>query len=387
MLPFRQARFLCFLGFFLWFGSACDDAELKSEPKPSETTGAPTVALVPEPALAASLQQCPLRLLLKGPKAPLASHPVSIRAMKQMNERSWRALWTKEVMSDERGEVSVQFPCDMRLSLSSSGWMWANQPDRVVVRRGMEPLRVQLLPELTVRLYVHGGDGPKPKNVRFHRPGDEIGEPVPHQGLMIEGLRMSEVAGEIRSSNLPPRSWRPARSDQLEQLQPGLLDAVVVLGDIQRSWLQLTDELNAQVEGVLCLEDGKRGSKCTFYQGVWRCPCGPPATLGIYGKGWDVGFTRPLPGPDLLLDSLPKSETLCFALPQVKEAGARLVAQPKGVDGGLLLGGMPKAVLPGKETCFRLPQGEWIELSLSGASRGSWTLRSEGQGTQELFSD
>jgi hypothetical protein len=306
--------------------------------------------------------------------------------MKQIDERSWRAIWTSQELSSDLGVVSTSFPCDMRLSLSSSGWVWANQPERVVVREGMEPLQIQLRPALTVRLFVHGGDGPKAEGVRFHLPGDEVGQPVPQEGLLIPGLRMSEVAGEIRSSNLPTRSWRPARSDEVEILRPGLVDAVVILGDMQRSWLELGQDLDELVEGVLCVSQGERGQKCKFYQGVWRCPCGPPASLGLYGRSWDVGLVRPLVSPDLKLEQLPEAESLCVSLPQIQEVGARLSAQPHGVAGGLLLGGLPRAVVPGKDVCLRLPRGEDVDLSLGGTATGAWTVRAEGQGHQELSS-
>ncbi len=330
--------------------------------------------------------ECQLELVLHGADAVLAGHPVEIRAMKQVDERSWRAVRTSQELSSDLGVVSMSFPCDMRLSLRSSGWVWANQPERVVVREGMVPMHIQLRPELTVRLFVHGGGGPKAEGVRFHLPGDDVGQPVPPEGLLIPGLRMSEVAGEIRSSNLPTRSWRPARSDELEILRPGLVDAVVIIGDMQRSWLELGKDLDELVEGVLCVSQGERGQKCKFYQGVWRCPCGPPASLGLYGRRWDVGLLRPLVSPDLKLEQLPEVESLCLSLPQVEEVGARLAAQPGGVAGGLLLGGLPRAVVPGKEVCLRLPSGEDVDLSLTGTATGAWTVRAEGQGRQELSS-
>ena len=306
--------------------------------------------------------------------------------MQQTDERSWRAVETQVLTSDAAGEVHTQFPCDLRLSLHSPGWMWANQPNRVVVREGMGPIQVQLLPELTVRLFVHGGDGPKAQNVRFHRPGDEVGQPVPHQGLMLYGLQMSEVAGEIRSSNLPTRSWRPARSDQLADVQPGLVEAVVIVGAIQKSWLQISRGAAEGIEGVLCVADGVRGKQCKFYQGVWRCPCGPPASLGLYGSRWAVGLIRPLQGADMQLDSLPEVENLCLALPQVKQPGATLIVQPRGVDGGLLLGGLPYPVVPDQELCLRLPRGEDVDLTLRGTATGSWTVNSRGQGRMDLSS-
>jgi hypothetical protein len=86
----------------------------------------------------------------------------------------------------------------------------------------------------------------------------------------------------------------------------------------------------------------------------------------------------------LKLEKLPEAESLCLSLPQVEEAGAHLAAQPRGVAGGLLLGGLPRAVVPGKEVCLSLPRGEDVDLSLSGTATGSWTVRAQGQGRQEL---
>ncbi len=155
---------------------------------------------------------------------------------------------------------------------------------------------------------------------------------------------------------------------------------------MQRGWVELGKDLVEMVEGVLCVSQGERGQKCKFYQGVWRCPCGPPASLGLYGRRWDVGLLRPLVSPDLKLEQLPEVESLCLSLPQVEEVGARLAAQPGGVAGGLLLGGLPRAVVPGKEVCLRLPSGEDVDLSLTGTATGAWTVRAEGQGRQELSS-
>jgi hypothetical protein len=371
----RSPRLLLppFLAFMLALGAACSESSVEPSPLAS-------------PAPAKQYEMCPLRVVLRGTDGVLASHSLEIRAMEQSDERSWRAVEIQQLLSNERGEINADFPCGLRLSLHSSGWMWASQPDRVVVGPDMKPLEVRLLPELSVRLYVHGGEGPEAKDVRFHRSGDEVGQPVPREGLLIPGLRMSEVAGEIRSSNLPSRSWRPARSDEIETVQPGLVEAVVIMGDIQRSWLQLDDALDEAVEGALCISEGTRGKSCKLYQGVWRCPCGPPASLGLYGPRWDVGLIRPLTGPDMQISSLPDGETLCLDLPQVKVKGASLLAQPSGIEGGVLLGGLPRQIVPGRAVCLKLPHGEAIDVTLRGSSTGLWTLRSEGQGTLELSS-
>jgi hypothetical protein len=264
--------------------------------------------------------------------------------------------------------------------------MWSNQPARLILRDGMAPLKVIMVPELTVRLFVHGGKGPAAEDVRFHRPGDEIGQPVPREGLVIPGLRMSEVAGEIRSANLPTRQWRPFRSDELEQIRPGMQEAVVVVGDIPSTWLELGAGIKDDVEGVFCLGDGKRGKKCLLHQGVWRCPCPPGASLGLYGPRWDVGVVRSTESADLLLQTLPEGEPLCLRFPEVRAPGSSVAAQPAGIAGGLLLGGLPRPVQPGEELCFKLPRGEPVDLLLRGPVTGSWTVTAAGQGSAELLS-
>jgi hypothetical protein len=353
------------------------------------STGAPEVAASAaepaEPATpAAVLPECSVQLRVASSDGPMAGQQLELLAMQQVDERAWSAIAKLSVTTDTEGFAQALLPCDTRLSLRSSGWMWANQPDRLVLRESMAPIEIVLLPELTLRLFVHGGKGPAAQDVRFHRKGDEVGQPVPREGLVIPGLRMSEVAGEIRSANLPPRQWRPSRSDEIEQISPGMHEAVVIVGDIRQSWLELSPDLRGAIDGALCIVDGQRGDRCIFHQGVWRCPCPPGASIGLYGSRWDVAVVRRLDGPDLLLETLPEAEQLCLRFPEVRAAGAMVITQPAGVSGGLLLGGLPRPLAPGGEVCLRLARGEATDVGLQGSASGTWTVVSEGQASVEL---
>ena len=369
----------------LAYGCSRGQLDAAAEGGGAEAEGTePAVSSGPSSSPGDQLPSCPVQLQVTGHSGPLAGLSIDLRAMKQVDERVWKAIASTTVLTAADGSVGTQLPCGTALSLSSSGWMWANQRDKVLVHESMQPVQVELLPELTVRLFVHGGKGPKVKDARFHAPGDELGQPVPHEGLIIPGVRMTEVAGEIRSANLPSRLWWPQRSEELEQVRPGMFDAVVVLGDIQQIWMQLNPALARALEGALCVVDGQRRERCTYYQGLWRCPCPPGSSLGLYGPRWDVGIVRKLDGPDLLLDTLPEAESLCLAFPGVSAAGVSLNAQPAGVSGGLLLGGMPRPLTAGSEVCLKLAHGEAVDLQLAGSAGGPWWVTPDGLGRLEL---
>ena len=361
-----------------------------SGPSTEEPESASSASSAPDPVEPAApgeqFPKCSVQLRVASSDGPMAAQQLEVLAMQQVDERAWSAIAKQSLTTDAEGSAQALLPCDTRLSLRSSGWMWANQPDRLVLREGMAPIDIVLVPELTLRLFVHGGKGPAPQAVRFHRPGDEVGQPVPREGLVIPGLRMSEVAGEIRSANLPPRQWRPSRSHELEQISPGMHEAVVIIGDIQQSWLQLSPALRGAVEGAICIVDGQRSERCISHQGVWRCPCAPGASLGLYGPRWDVAVVRRLDSPDLRLETLPDGEQMCLRFPGVSAAGATVVTQPAGVSGGLLLGGLPRPLAVGGEVCLSLPRGEAIDVGLQGSASGSWTLVGEGQASVELHS-
>ncbi len=346
--------------------------------------GAKRSPLAPVETSLRDKQSCPVELRLRNTEGPLVGLAVELRAMHQVDERSWRSRQQQDHRSDAQGQVSAALDCGARLSLFASGWMWRNPPESLLIEQGMAPIDVLLIPELTVRLFVHGGDGPAPEDPRFHRPGDEQGQSIPYGGLFIEGVSRSQVVGEIRSANLPPRAWRPARSDQVEDISPGLMEAVVVLGDIRHSWVELADSLESEVEGVVCIADGKRAGACRRVQGMWRCPCGPPASVALYGPRWQIAVVRPLLGAELRVEKLPPSEELCLGFPALRPGDHRLVAQPAGVSGGLLLGGLPVTVTPGRDLCLRLPRDEAVELRLEGPAAGTWTLTSQGQGRLDL---
>jgi len=316
---------------------------------------------------------------LVGPQGVLDGLEVSLALSSRLDEQKWAGVGSRSVLAGDEGRFVVEVPCGTRLDLSVDAWQWANAPTVWMAEPDMPAVRVALVPEVTVRLFVHSGeDRDRPKNVRFFRTGDATGVPVPYAGVELMGLSLRRLAGQIRADDLPPRDWYLARSDDLEEVAPGRYEAVVVVGDVPTCWLSMSARDFQDVAGVQCLADSGRGLACRRMQGVWRCDCPVGSSVGIHAERFDVGFVRLFRAPDLALPKLPEAVETCLEFETVSAPGSVASFLPAGREGGLLVSGMPRPVRPGEPLCLRLPRGEGLDVLLDEGRSGRWSITPSG---------
>ena len=281
----------------LWVSAAAGVGCFRAGDSPSsdaQVSAAQSGSNAPEPPLSGGTLQpqppapaaalCSLRGQLVGPEGVLDRLEVEMSSSVPTSDRTWTGVASATATSGVDGRFGFEVPCGARVDLSVDGWSWINAPNTWLAEAEMPEMRVALAPEISVRLFVQGGNGPRPEGVQFLRPGDTVGVPVPYEGLALIGIGLHRLAGEIRSADLPSRPWRLVRSDDLEELGPGHYEAVVILGRVPTCWVGMAPKDFVEVGGVHCIVDDGRGDACRRTQGIWRCDCPVGSSVGIHGK-------------------------------------------------------------------------------------------------------
>jgi hypothetical protein len=318
---------------------------------------------------------CPVQGLVTGPDgAPIPAAALMWTAQRQVSERTWSGVAAGESATGDDGRFQFEAPCGSRILFDFGPLQWIDQPAVVTAESGMADLGVHVVPLIAVKLRAINQDGSAIRGAAYHREPSAKGLPIPEDGLIVEGLPFRGPAGEIRVGELPPRSWVLERSDRLTEAGPYRYEADVIVGAGAAIWVDVAPELQKDVGAVFCIQDGVRGERCKQHQSLWRCDCATGAQLAISGPRWDVAILREPRNLELELSELPKGAKTCVRVPDADPAsggggGTRsFSAQPRGVEGGLLIGTASRPLDGQGRACLVAPLGEPLELRVDGSA-------------------
>lgn len=288
---------------------------------------------------------------------PMAGVTISGSASEEVDETRARQVDSGRTISAADGSFALELTCGARVRLEFDGWIWAIHPADLIAEPAPAPLEIRLLPAREVRLWVTDGAAQRLEGARLVPPGGGEGQPIPFEGLRLEGIPYGRVIGTIEADSQPSRTWRMNRSDELEEVGPMHFEATVRLGEDAPLWIEVPDLDADEIVGAWCVQDGQRGERCKLRDGGWHCPCSEQR-VALAAQRWDVAVVRDVVGRDLEFEQLPAAVAQCLTVP----GGERLRIHPAGVDDVALLGKRG----PAEGFCLRLPRAEAVEVVVEG---------------------
>ena len=269
----------------------------ESSPTPSQTCGFEGVALT-------ELGQAIVGLQVTG------------RSKVRVDERRWKGATEETTKASEDGSFSFSVPCGSSLSLDFLEWSWPIEPDHLIVKPGMKPMAINLVPERMVMLRLESAPGHRIEGQisRFAAPGIEAATlPVPVGGIQLDAVSWGRVEGEIHAEGYPSRTWKLSRSHELSEVAPDRFEAVMVMGPTAPVWLEVPPDVLRQVQGAWCVSLEGRGGACKRMRSGWFCDCAGATALAVTSGLWGTALVREVVEGNVQLPQLPKGIEECFS--------------------------------------------------------------------------